>query len=47
MKSISDVPAMQASHQPGETVTVTALRPLIGDNNGMTIQPVSFSVTLA
>jgi S1-C subfamily serine protease len=47
VKGVNDVYAMQDSHEPGETVTVTALRPLMGaPEQGVKLQPVVFSVTL-
>jgi S1-C subfamily serine protease len=48
VKGVNDVYAMQDSHEPGETVTVTALRPSIAaPEQGVKLQPVVFSVTLA
>jgi len=47
VKGVSDVYAMQDSHEPGETVTVAAMRPLIADSGDVKLQPIVFSVTLA
>merc|ERR1712087_221976 len=45
MKSLNDVYAVEDAHEPGDTITVSALRPESKEGI-VTLLPVSFSVTL-
>jgi len=46
VRGVNDMYAVQDAHEPGETVTVQAVRPIVGDKKKLKLQPVSFTVTL-
>merc|ERR1719161_192511 len=46
VRGVNDMYTLQDAHEPGETVTVDAVRPSVGEKNRVKLQPISLKVTL-